>query len=267
MNGKSGPRAGLWYGTSPVVSVKDPSFTHRWGHSLWAASLHLLLLPVLFTQLSCSPGSAQCTKQVTPVPQTSPLWSLGLGRKDKPLWEMSARNWAGGMVWWQGKASTERADSVFRNRSVFGKDRQGEEWLWWTERAELSSIGHVRRWKKCSFPTCVVTENSRNYMYVLSFGQLKGYDKSFPRAPNPPRLTCEDRSSLSLRRDWTWVKVIFSFFEQYPVLFYHAGHLGSHLEKPPILLMFPAMEKSSTTTSKLYWRLITLAVENVLPYF
>lgn len=61
--------------------------------------------------------------------------------------------------------------------------------------------GHVRRWKKCSFPTCVVTENSRNYMYVLSFGQLKGYDKSFPRAPNPPRLTCEDRSSLSLRRD------------------------------------------------------------------
>lgn len=140
---------------------------------LWAAPFHLLLQPVLFMQLSCSPGSPQCTKQVTPVSQTSPLWSLGLGRKDKPLWGMNARRRAGGMAWWQGKSSMECADSVFRNRDMFGKDGQGEEWLWWTARAELSSIGHARRWKKCSFPTCV-TENSRNYMYVLSFGQMTG---------------------------------------------------------------------------------------------
>lgn len=38
------------------------------------------------------------------------------------------------------------------------------------------------------------------------------------------------------------MKVIFSFFEQHPVLFCHTGHLGSHLEKPSIFLKFPAME-------------------------
>lgn len=37
------------------------------------------------------------------------------------------------------------------------------------------------------------------------------------------------------------MKVIFSCFEQHPVLFYHAGHLGSHLEKP-IFFKFAAME-------------------------
>lgn len=96
----------------------------------------------------------------------------------------------------------------------------------------------------------------------------QGYMKGSPRAPNPPRLNWEDRISLSLRRAWTWVKVICSFFEQHPVLVYHAGHLGSHLEKPPSYFFNVSRNgKSSTTINKLYWRLITLAVENVLLYF
>lgn len=41
------------------------------------------------------------------------------------------------------------------------------------------------------------------------------------------------------------MKVIFSFFEQHPVLFCHAGHLGSNLEKPSIFFKFPAMENSA----------------------
>lgn len=39
------------------------------------------------------------------------------------------------------------------------------------------------------------------------------------------------------------MKVIFSFSEQHPVLFYHAGYLGSHLEiTPSYFLTFPGME-------------------------
>lgn len=180
--------------------------------------------------------------QVTPVPQTSPLWSLGPGRKAKPLWGMDARTRAGGMVWWQGKASTECTDSVCRNRSVFGKDRQGEEWLWWTVRAELSSTGSVRRWKKCSFLTwcdrklqklhvCFVFRPADRVMIKALQGLL-----THPGWPVRTGVHCHRGGT---EPGWRW---FLAFFEQHPVLFYHAGHLGSHLEKPPIFLMFPAME-------------------------
>lgn len=49
------------------------------------------------------------------------------------------------------------------------------------------------------------------------------------------------------------MKVIFSFSEQHPVLLYHAGYLGSHLEiTPSYFFNISRNGKSSTTVNKLY---------------
>lgn len=68
-------------------------------------------------EFTCCPGSAQCSKQVTPVPQTSFLWSLGLGGKDKPLWGMNARKRAGG----DGVVARESKHRVRRTDTCLGR--------------------------------------------------------------------------------------------------------------------------------------------------
>lgn len=167
MNGKSGPRLGcnlghvLWYlwrtlpshtdGITPCEQLPSPCCSALCCSCSSAAPQAVLSAP------SSSP--------YLPKPLPSASWDLGERPSSSGEW-MQGRGLGDGLV-----ASMECTDSVFRNRSMFGKDRQGQEWLWWTARAELSSIGHARRWKICF---CDVTENSRNYMYVLSLGQLTG---------------------------------------------------------------------------------------------